>query len=44
MSVVKRKRKESPFEVFHHLTKLRQNMDELYEDLKKEKYERSKQC
>lgn len=22
----------------------RQNMDELYEDLKKEKYERSKQC
>ena len=26
MSVVKRKRKESPFEVFHHLTKMRQNI------------------
>lgn len=29
MSVVKRKRKESPFEVFHHLTKLRQNITDL---------------
>ena len=29
MSVVKRKRKESPFEVFHHLTKMRQNITDL---------------
>ena len=29
MSVVKRKRKESPFEVFHHLTKMRKNITDL---------------
>lgn len=29
MSVVKRKRKESPFEVFHHLTKMRKDITDL---------------
>lgn len=29
MTVVKRKRKESPFEVFHHLTKMRKDITDL---------------
>lgn len=33
MSVVKRKRKESPFEVFHHLTKMRQIINENISDM-----------